>query len=90
MNIRASATGQMQLTRPKQEWNGGRGSNPANLQVANFAGQELVEITDDNGGFELHYLGFTEGPYHSMDRAEAEAGKFALAVLDVLKSKIAI
>jgi len=52
--------------------------------------QELMAITDDNVGFELHYLGFTEGPYPSMDRTKAEVGKFALPVLDVLKSKIAI
>jgi len=49
-----------------------------------------MAITDDNVGFELHYLGFTEGPYPSMDRTKAEVGKFALPVLDVLKSKIAI
>lgn len=49
-----------------------------------------MAIADGNGGFQLHYLGFTEGPYPSMDRTKAEAAKFALAVLDVLKSKIAI
>lgn len=88
MTIRLSSTGQMQLNRPQQEWHAGRGGDPANMQVANFAGQELMAITDDNGGFELHYLGFTEGPYPSMDRAKEEAAKFALAVLDALKSKI--
>lgn len=90
MNIRASITGQMQLNRPQQKWNDGRGSDPAIMQVASFAGQELMVITDDNGGFELHYLGFTEGPYPSMDHAKAEAAKFAIAVLDVMKSKIVI
>lgn len=89
MTIRVSSTGQMQFDRPRQEWHAGRGGNPATMQVANFAGQELMAITDDNGGFELHYLGFTEGPYPSMDRANAEAAKFALAILDALKSKIA-
>lgn len=90
MNIRTDAAGHMQLVRPQREWNGGRGGNPASPQVANFAGQELMAIADGNGGFQLHYLGFTEGPYPSMDRTKAEAAKFALAVLDVLKSKIAI
>lgn len=89
MNIRANTAGELQLNRPQQEWSTGRGGNPASLQVANFAGQELMAVTDDNGGFELHYLGFSEGPYPSMDLAKAEAAKFALAVLDVMKSKIA-
>lgn len=58
------------------------------MQIASFAGHELIAITDDKGGFELEYLGFTEGPYPTMDHAKPEAPKFALAVLDVMKSKI--
>lgn len=89
MNIRANTAAELQLSRPQQKWSSGRGGNSARLQVANFAGQELMVVTDDNGGFDLHYLGFTEGPYPSMERAKAEAANFALVVLDVMKSKIA-
>ncbi|MFC5514130.1 hypothetical protein ACFPOU_23795 [Massilia jejuensis] len=90
MNIRTSTTGQMQLNRPQQEWHDGPSGDSANMQVASFAGHEMMAITDGNGGFELRYLGFTEGPYTSIDHAKSEASKFALAVLDVMKSKIAI
>lgn len=88
MNIRASAAGQMQFDRPQQEWRASRSGDPSLMQIANFAGHELVAITDDKGGFELEYLGFTEGPYPTIDHAKAGAPKFALAVLDVMKSKI--
>jgi len=49
MNIRANTAGELQLSRPQQEWSSGRGGNPASLQVANFAGQELMAVVDDNG-----------------------------------------
>lgn len=88
MSIRVSAAGQMQLDRPQQEWRTSLTGDPSIMQIANFAGQELIAITDDKGGFDLEYLGFTEGPYPTMDRAKAEAPKFALAVLEVMKSKI--
>jgi len=88
MNIRVTAAGQMQLDRPQQQWNVSRGGDPAIMQVASFAGYEMMAITDDSGGFDLHYLGFIEGPHPTMDHAKAEAPKFAQAVLDVMKSKI--
>lgn len=88
MNIRLNAVGKMQLESPQQQWNEGRGGDAASTQVASFAGHEMMVITDDKDGFDLHYLGFIEGPYPTMDHAKAAAPKFALAVLDVMKSKI--
>lgn len=58
------------------------------MEAAIFGGQEMTTMADDNGGFSLHYLGFSEGPYLTMDQAKAEAPKFARAVLDAMKLKI--
>lgn len=88
MHISANTAGQMQLSRPQQEWCTSRSGNPSTMQVANFAGHEMMAIADDKEGFGLHFLGFTAGPYPTMDHAKAQASKFALAVLDEMKSKI--
>jgi len=44
----------MQLDRPQQKWFAGSG-DPTKLQVATFAGQEMMAITDDNGGYECFF-----------------------------------
>lgn len=88
MTIRLDGSGQLKFSTPQQQWRVSSGGDPAVMQTATFAGHELMAITDDNGGVDLHYLGFTDGPYSTMDCAKAEASTFARAVLDVMKSKI--
>lgn len=88
MNIRLDGEGRVRFQSPQQQWHDGRGGDPDLMQVANFAGQPLTALTDDKGGFDLHYLGFTEGPYPTMEKAKECAPAFALSVLDLMKSKI--
>lgn len=88
MDIRLDDEGRMRFQAPQQQWHDGQGGDIAVMQVVNFAGQQLMVLTDDKGGFDLHYLGFTEGPYPSMQQAKAEASKFARAVLELMKSKV--
>lgn len=88
MNIRLNVTGQENFQQPQQEWRKNPFVDAMSMQVANFAGQEMMIAKNHNGTFDLHYLGFTEGPHPTMDAAKEAAAKFALAVLDVMKSKI--
>lgn len=54
MNITVHAGGKLRLDRIQQSWSG---DEPAVMQTAIFAGQEMVAITDDAGAFDLMYLG---------------------------------
>jgi len=88
MGIRLDGEGRVRFQALQQQWHSSRDGDATLMQVANFAGQQMMALTDDNGGFDPHYLGFTEGPYPTMDRAKEEASRFACAVLDVMKSKV--
>lgn len=70
------------LNRSQQVWGG---DSPEVMQVARFAGQEMMAITDDAGAFELDYLGFVGGGFASIEAAKAAAPEFARAVLGRLR-----
>lgn len=73
------------LNRSQQVW---WGDNPEVMQVARFAGQEMMAITDDAGAFELEYLGHTASGFESIERAKSAAPGFARAVLKRLHNLI--
>ncbi|MCK9709869.1 hypothetical protein [Pseudomonas syringae] len=73
------------LNRPQQVW---WGDNPEVMQVARFAGQEMMAITDDAGAFELDYLGHIGSGFATIDDAKAAAPDFARAVLERLHNLI--
>jgi len=73
------------LNRPQQVW---WGDSPEVMQIARFAGQEMMAITDDAGAFELDYLGHIASSYTSIEEAKTAAPEFARAVLDRLRNLI--
>lgn len=73
------------LNRSQQVW---FGDSPDVMQIARFAGQEMMAITDDAGSFELNYLGHIGRGFASMDDAKSAAPEFARAVLERLRNLI--
>lgn len=70
MEISVSAAGKLGLGIPQQRWTDGNGGDAAVMQISRFAGQEMMAITDDKGGFELLYLGFIGTGFATMDAAK--------------------
>lgn len=64
------------LNRPQQTWIG-----DYLMQRARFAGQEVMAVTDDAGGFQLYYLEHISKGFSTMEEAKAAAPAFARAVL---------
>lgn len=58
------------------------------MQVARFAGQEMMAITDDAGAFELDHLGHIGSGFATIGDAKLAAPKFARAVLVRLRNLI--
>ncbi|MEY2151113.1 hypothetical protein AB7849_09360 [Rhodanobacter sp. 115] len=82
MNIDLDGGGKFIFEAPQQRWNSGpRSENKGVLEVAYFAGQELMAIADDAGGFRLRYLNFTTGDFKTMESAKLAAAEFARHVL---------
>lgn len=73
------------LNRSQQAW---WGDSPAVMQVARFAGQEMVAITNDAGAFELDYLGHIGCGFSSIEDAKVAAPEFARTVLERLRNLI--
>lgn len=73
------------LNRPQQVW---WGDSPEVMQVARFAGQEMMAISDDAGAFELDYLGHIGSGFACIEDAKAAAPEFARAVLERLRNLI--
>lgn len=73
------------LNRPQQVW---WGDSPGVMQIARFAGQEMMAITDDAGAFELDYLGHIGSGFSSIEDAKAAAPEFARVVLERLRNLI--
>ncbi|WP_282366571.1 hypothetical protein [Pseudomonas sp. PS02290] len=73
------------LNRPQQVW---WGDSPEVMQVARFAGQEMLAITDDAGAFELDYLGHIGSGFVSIEDAKAAAPEFARSVLERLRNTV--
>lgn len=55
--------------------------NISQIQVGVFSGEELVVIGDEISGFELHFFGFIERIYPTIEHAKAAAPTFARVVL---------
>ncbi len=82
MTIELHAGGRVQFLGPQQRWDAGPSDESKGvLETALFAGQRMMAITDDAGGFELHYLGFATGGFRTMDIAKHAAPEFARRVL---------
>jgi hypothetical protein len=58
------------------------------LQTSLFAGHRMMAITDDNGGYDLHYLEYKTGGFKTMDEARAAGPEFAKAVMNKMLSLI--
>lgn len=78
MKIEVHAGGKLAHGRQQQSWTG---NDPAEMQVATFAGQEMIAITDGAGKFCLMYLGFETGGFQTIDTAKSAAPVFARNVL---------
>jgi hypothetical protein len=89
MNIEIHAGGKVTLGIPQQRWSDSDTINPGLLETAKFAGQEMMAITDDAGGFQLLYLGFKAEGFKSMTLAKASAPEFARRVLARMAEMIA-
>lgn len=87
MHIELNGNGRQAFIGPQQRWVAFSGLN--DLQTARFAGQEMMAITDDAGGFELHYLNFKAGGFTSLAAAKQAAPEFAKRVLARLSEMIA-
>jgi len=64
------------------------GDKPQAMQIARFAGQGMMAITDDAGAFELDYLVHISSGFASMEDAKAGAPEFTRAVLERLRNLI--
>ena len=85
MRVKVREGDMFPLNRSQQVW---WGDSPQVMQVARFAGLEMMAITDDAGGFELDYLGHIGSEFASIEDAKAAAPEFARTVLDRLRNLI--
>ncbi|MDF4421868.1 hypothetical protein [Vibrio parahaemolyticus] len=84
MEIKITKGRAVQFESPQQVWEGCN-----NIQFSQFAGHDMLAITDDDGGFVLTFLGMTVvEPYTTMDAAKEAAPKFAIKVLEQLSSMV--
>lgn len=74
---------------PQQRWRPNAPDAAGILELARFAGQEMMASSDDNGGFTLLYLGFTTKGFGSMAAAQAAGPEFARRVLAYMAGHIA-
>ncbi|ODT95119.1 MAG: hypothetical protein BGO50_01870 [Rhodanobacter sp. 67-28] len=89
MKIELSAGGRVQFQGPQQRWNAGPGDDSKGiLEIALYAGQPMMVITDDASGFELHYLGFATGGFRTIDVAKQAAPEFARRALDRMREMV--
>lgn len=84
MEIKITKGCESRFSAPQQVWEGCN-----DLQFAQFAGHDMLVITDDAGGFVLTFLGMTVvEPYSTMEAAKKAAPEFALKVLEKLSSMV--
>lgn len=88
MDIKITAAGKLSLTVPQQGWSDGNAGDPAAMQVARFAGQEMMVITDNAKAFDLRFMGYQTGGFATMEAAKAAAPEFARKVFDRLVKMI--
>lgn len=73
------------LNQSQQVW---YGEDPEVMQVARFAGHEMMAITDDSGAFKLTYMDHVVRGFSSIEDAKAAAPGLARAVLERLRNLI--
>jgi len=89
IEIEVGPGGKVSLGAPQQKWF--EGDSPEIMQMARFAGQEMMAIQksdDEPGVFELHYLGLVGTGFHSMADAKDAAPAFAREVFAYLSQMI--
>lgn len=89
MGIEVGSAGKLGFGVQQQRWHAGNEGDGAVMQIARFAGQEMMAIPDDQGCFDLHYLGFDWKGFKSMNEAKAAAPAFARQVLARMSALIA-
>ncbi|SDH31698.1 hypothetical protein [Paraburkholderia phenazinium] len=90
MDIEICADGTVNFYAAQQHWNASQnGKDKSVLETANFAGQRLMAMTDDAGGFDLHYLGFKTAGFATMEAAHRAAPEFARRVLTRMSAMVA-
>lgn len=77
MHVEMTAGGKLLLLAPQQKWSDGQGGDESVMQVARFAGQEMMAIANESSGFELRFLGFKTGDFATMEEAKDDAPEFA-------------
>ncbi len=87
MDIKIDGGGQVVFGVPAFFWRDPSGDGSL-MQVCKVAGQDMMAITDDAGGFDLHYMHFKTGGFRSMTEAKAAAPEFAKKVLNHLLTLI--
>ncbi len=81
MDIKIDGGGQVAFGVPAFCWRDPSGDGNL-MQVCKVAGQDMMAITDDAGGFDLHYLNFKTEGFASMEAAKQGAAEFAKHVLE--------
>jgi hypothetical protein len=85
MKLEIDGSGKVNFGIPQQVW---LGDKPSIMQVSRFAGHEMMAITDDNGGYDLHYLSFKTGGFKTIEEAKLSAPNFSRKVLARLAEMI--
>lgn len=88
MNIEIGADGKVRLHAPQQRWSA-PDDDKGVLETANFAGHQMMAMTDDHGAFNLRYLGFVAGGFQTIEDAKKAGPEFARRVLNRMISMIA-
>jgi hypothetical protein len=89
MNIEIDSGGRVAFSALQQRWRDPNGEDGTVIQTARFAGQEMMAISDDAGGFDLHFLNFKAGGFKTMNDAMKAAPEFAKRVLARMTEMVA-
>ncbi|QOT82204.1 hypothetical protein [Cupriavidus basilensis] len=84
MDIQLHGGGRWAMSGPQQRWSG-----DDQMQTAVFAGQEMIAVADDFGGYRLTYLAYEARGFLTIDGAKESASEFASRVLARMASMIA-
>lgn len=80
MKLEIDGGGKVAFGIPPLQWVNSRGDGSI-MQICRVSGQEMMALTDDAGGFDLHYLHFKTGGFTTMESAKQAAPEFARQAL---------
>jgi len=86
--IEIGAGGKILFQAPQQRW---CGQSPDIMQIAKFAGQDMMVIQESDEApslYELHFLGFVATGFVGIESAKQSAPEFARKVLDKMRTLI--